>query len=799
MKKFLFSLSIFCKNSQKFLAIFSVFLCVLFSQSAFASTYSVSALDSIAGYGSEISVKNAEKNTEYFLLLKTPENSEEKFSQTTDLQGNVRFIIPKKNTYEAGIYSFVVVPKGFEFEDGTVKTFRVFADDPSPSLSKISTEDISLATEKKGEITVLLQDQYGNKISDHRVHLISSRNEDIISFVSNNRTDKNGQIKFTISSEEEGNSRISAFDETAGISLMERKNILFYKNTVSSGSRFSASMFGAGGDDEDTISNGLISEFKVDFPSSVRVHSSDNFLTITAVDAQGKTLKNFTGTVFIRIPDDENAEVPGENGKYTFLKRDEGKFTFSQSLSFSQTGEQTIEVFLYDTKEEEINTNIFGKKTVFVKEDREYQGPITSNDIKIVTPEDNSKFSSSNVSVTGTSIKNSDIKIFLDNIPYKTVSTDDKGVFNFILSDIEDGEHTLFAQQSEGDQKKSSDIKFSVDSKSPEILNFHFSKTTVLPEENITLTLKTKGDAENVSIRIDNEKIILNKISGLWKAEFSAPKKTGEYSVLAMVTDDYGNVSHQTLESSIQVEKPEISEDVLSGEFSEEKNAIILEWKNTLEETPILYILSTGDSESSLKKSKSISGSSTRMEFSDFTAGEKIFMAITPVDASGKEGKISNIVAVQTKKKEVEVIPGPVIEPDPEFSLTSENGQLQVRWESSKNIDTYQILLGIESGDYLQKTQKNAFQNSEVFHDLIPGKKYFVRLLAKDSLGNTVFDYGEKSILIGEVTFHSAPSQKPQPYPEWITKTGPQLFLFIGAIFFIASGIVLGRKQKIKY
>jgi len=812
MNTYLFSSS-FLKNSfktQKFLNflsfvsifIFSVFFIV--SHSALASQYSVSALDSIAGYGSEITVKNVEKNAEISVILHTPENRTETLHKTSDSAGTVHFIIPKKDTYEAGIYEFVAIPKGFSFEDGNTHSFEIFADDPSASLSKISTENISLATGKTGKISVLLQDQYGNKIANHRVQLISSRNTDsisILSEISGKRTDANGQIDFSISSWEEGNSRISALDQTSGISLNDRKNILFYDNSSSqkTGSRFSASMFGAGGDDEDTASDeaGLVSEFVIDFPSTIGVHSSDNFLTITAVDTQGKTLQNFTGTIFIRIPDDENATVPGENGKYTFLTRDEGTFTFSQSLTFSQTGSQTIEVFLYDLQKEEINVNVFGKKSVQVEENGEYQGPISNNDITILTPENNSKFSSSSVSITGTSAKNSDVKIFLDNSPYKSLSTDDKGIFSLIIHDLDEGNHSVYAQQIEG-KKKSNTIQFSIDSSSPEITSSVFSETNTTPNAEISLTLKTKGDAKEVLIRIDNEEKKLAKISGssasssTWKTEFSVPSTIGQYPVLAIVTDEYGNTSKQVLTQKITVKKAEISGDILTGEFSEEKKSIILEWKNILPDTPILYILSTGTSKNSLKKSKSISGSSTQIEYSEFTAGDKIFIAITPVDATGKEGKISNVLEIQTK------IIKEVVEPekDPEFSVKSEEGQLYVRWESSKNSHHYELLYGIESGEYLSKVQKNAFQNADTLSDLISEKKYFVRILAKDSLGNTIFDYGEKSVTIGEITFHPAPTKQPQNYPEWITKTGPQLFLFIGAIFFIASGIILGRRQK---
>jgi hypothetical protein len=138
-----------------------------------------------------------------------------------------------------------------------------------------------------------------------------------------------------------------------------------------------------------------------------------------------------------------------------------------------------------------------------------------------------------------------------------------------------------------------------------------------------------------------------------------------------------------------------------------------------------------------------------------------------------------------------------VVKKDPTFSLYSEDAGAIVRRESSKNVDNYEILVGMESGKYLQKIQKNSLQENYVFHDLIEDETYFVRVLAKDSLGNTVFDYGEKSVVMGESSFHSAPSPaSPQPYPQWITQTGPKLFLFIGAIFFIASGVILARRKE---
>ncbi len=773
-----------------------IYMSVFASSATFANSIKVQALDTIAGYGTEISVYNAQHDEAYQLILHTPQDTTQTYQKTSQQDGTIEFQIPKKDTYQAGKYEAVVVPQGFEFEDGNIETFEVFADDPSASLSKIKTENISLSTGKTGTITVLVQDQYGNKISGHRIHLVSSRSEDEISGISGNRTDKNGQVTFEISSLKEGNARLSAVDETAGISFSDRKSILFYESGTrgkNKKSRFSASMF-AGGDEDissDVIDSNIpkVTEFKIDFPNTVLVNSDENFLTISAVNTEGEVVKEFDGTVFIRVPGDANAQVPGQDGKYTFQKRDQGKFTFSRSLVFSKTGPQKIEVFLYNLQDEEINVNIFGKKSVLVKAEGEFDSDIITPKIQILSPEHNSKFSSKDVSVHGKSYENSDVKIFVDMTPYKTVSTGDSGEFTVILNDLEDGTHQIYAKK-DGSKKRSQTVKFSIDSSAPLLKNFEFSKEKFSPYEKGTLTVETLEEAKKVEMIFNNDTKLMENISGnIWEYEFSAPAKADDYLVKINIIDEYQNSAKIPLQKKLVVKNSEISQDILSGEFSEEKQKILLSWKKPAGVEPILYILHTGDSPQTLKKSKSISGSTLQMEYEKFEIGDTVYIAISPVNTQGEELQISNIVKVETFKK---VIP----EKTPEFFLTGEDEKIAVKWDAAKNVHHYNVMYGMESGKYLMTNTKNSSENSDTIIDLISGETYVVRLIAKDSMGNTILDYGEKSVKVGKSRFHSAPTQAPQPYPQWITKTGPTLFLFIGAIFFLFGGWVLSRKER---
>jgi len=178
-----------------------LFACVLFSNKmVFANSMEVQAFDSIAGYGTEIVIKNGDAKSSQKIIIRSPSTKILTYSSVLDSAGNASFIVPADDLQVAGKYSFVVVNENEAYADGQVQIFTIYADEVSVVHSQVYAIDDSVKTGKKAKITAIVYDRFQNPISGHRVKLYSDRPADSVSYVSSDTSSENGEVSFYLSS-----------------------------------------------------------------------------------------------------------------------------------------------------------------------------------------------------------------------------------------------------------------------------------------------------------------------------------------------------------------------------------------------------------------------------------------------------------------------------------------------------------------------------------------------------------------------------------------------------------------------
>jgi len=68
-------------------------------------------------------------------------------------------------------------------------------------------------------------------------------------------------------------------------------------------------------------------------------------MTIKVLDASGSIVPDYTGTIYIEVPEDTGATIPYEQDGYTFTASDSGSLVIPKGLTFSQAGTMTVNVY----------------------------------------------------------------------------------------------------------------------------------------------------------------------------------------------------------------------------------------------------------------------------------------------------------------------------------------------------------------------------------------------------------------------------------------------------------------------
>ncbi|MCD5380293.1 hypothetical protein LR004_00035, partial [Candidatus Gracilibacteria bacterium] len=200
-------------------------------------------------------------------------------------------------------------------------------------------------------------------------------------------------------------------------------------------------------------------------------------LTIEAVDRDSNVIKDYEGTILIFSESDRDAELPNslEEGAYTFKLSDEGHIKFENAVRFQKQGKNDIHV--YDLEDE--TDSVVGIAEVDVIEEVQSQ----NIDINILSPENGVTIGKDEITVSGKTNKNHQVKIILNGKEEILTTSDNEGTYEKIVDKLPNGKSTIKAIVLDGDNNEigsSKEVYITSDSSVPT-----FNKIKILPGNKV--------------------------------------------------------------------------------------------------------------------------------------------------------------------------------------------------------------------------------------------------------------------------------------------------------------------------
>jgi len=724
--------------------------------------------DTVAGYASMLKSSTLSPGRDIVFVVEKPDTSVVRIPALADLEGVARADFYGHQTKLAGVYKVALYYPGSP-DASPQNTFMVYPDQVSKTQSGISSTSqmIEADGDSKTFVTVTLYDAYRNPIKDHQVKLISSRPDDLITTVNTGISDVSGRATFKVTSKDPGISVLTAMDASANIVLQDREEIVFYAPAPKA---VGGNFFSSGALQADIISSanaqevlpGPVDHFEIeDLPSTVKVNT-DQTLTVVALDKDGNVAKNYTGTVLISTPDDENAILPN-NGEYTFKEADQGKFTFNLALRFTQVGNQFVQVLDKD------NWKIAGEKELEVVPQQSITVPDVSSSISIKSPTDGGQFGSNLVVITGQGDPNINLKVFDDDIKIGDSETDSDGFFTFQASNLAPGGHTFYVMSDGGQVSRS--VSITVDTLPPVLNSLRITPDgTVKPGQSLNMTLTSEPNLDTVQVRLQGTLRDLTPEPGqpgTYSTIVTAPSNAGSYPLDVILVDALANKSELQSQKTIlvQTEAPALPPTVLNPEGIAGDSEVLLTWdavsghSTGIASYKVLY----GRSYDQLDQMAQTQGNATSLKVTGLLNDTQYYFAVKAVDSKGVESEsLSTVIAVtpvgtepasttdlegmQPSAEEVDTMGGSVpgmpsasLYGNPVIGSAASN-TVTLTWQPFPGISAayYKVLFGLNPGHYDDYVVTPDNRTSFAVNDLINNVPYYFAVVALNYAGNEI-------------------------------------------------------------
>lgn len=766
------------RKATKFLGTLLVlFSCFVIGNSTVeaATQFRVFADDTIAGWSTLLRSSIGPANTPIVVDIRKPNGSIVSIEGITNAQGTFELEVLGYHNKEAGEYYVRAKVKG-ESDSTNYSTYTVYPESVSVSKSSVSVNNLALKADgyDHAVIQVILMDEYGNRIPNHALKVISSRVEDTIEYLTQ-QSDQSGRFQAKITSELPGFSTLIIQDVTGGDILKERPQITFLKaeenNKALTGNDFLMAnllaqdeesdplsdealeeLFGDTPDDtgEETLEDlfgapsseetaddpfadtspdmglhGELDRFEIEILPSIatdgtNVKINENFsLKVQALDAEDRKVTSYTGTIRFSSSD-QNATLPED---YEFTTADLGEKIFSLAFKLTALGTQTIEVVDID---DWFKT---GKIDLNVAERIDDQASVDS-EIEIKYPEDNVTLNQKTITLSGQGPANIGIDIFINGVLTTSSDIDTDGFFSTAIQ-VEEGLNKVFVIEQNGKERKSNTVNFMVDVTPPSIDTFQ-----VIPEGDIkvgefySVILTSEPGLEEVAIRVLVEHPLTESLSepGKYEATLPAPLIAGEYPIHAILVDELGNRLETNTNRTLHIIDKELpTPPVVTGlQADAGDQKVRLSWNDVSKdsETPIgNYKVYFGTDRNVLSKNKNTSSTETEMLIENLNNDVEYFFAVTAMSEDGYESKEKSLIVSATPSQ------GQNIDQlgDNQLRGVAGDGKMTLTWDPFPNVQAsrYKVYYGLQSGRYTSYIVTDLYQTSLVIGDLANGVTYY--------------------------------------------------------------------------
>lgn len=606
---------------------------------------SVSALDTVANFGTVMKASGLAAGADVDFVVTKPDGSVYEIKKIADQSGRASVNLPENETRMAGAYAVAVNGSG------ATSVFRVFPGEMNPQKSSVYTDKSSVAADgiRYAKLTVRIVDDFGNPLESHEIKLVSSRNTDRI-LENSATTDGSGLASFLVFSQYPGVSSFTATDGSAQTTIFSRATITFVRSR-------DTALKAIGGDPQTVLlaqaGGQSVAQFGIENMSATLNTNETTSFRVKAVDSSGSVVSSYVGTIIFSSTD-PNAQLPNP---YTFLAADQGQKTFELALTFRTPGSQRLIV------QQQNNALVKGEKAVEVTAPGGANGGL----VRITKPATGT-YRVNTLEVAGEANPNDKVKIFDNGQQITEVQANASGRFSYTTSLLTDGQHTFHAESS-GIQ--SSPVTITIDSTPAQIEQVNISKNALGPGESFNISVHSDPDLDSIQATVGDLAIDLQQDPqdpGVYAGTIAAPAQDGEYTVSVILTDRIGNVSQAAEIGKIKVDSNLKGGNTLSfnvpskvqGVVAVPGNGLIaLAWQAANAQSGIVqYRIYYGTDPTHPNLVANTKDSKTSWYIPNLQNGMKYYFQVVGIDANGNEGDNLSDTVNSTPSASASGVPG---------------------------------------------------------------------------------------------------------------------------------------------
>lgn len=685
-----------------------------------ASACSITALDTVAGLGTQVTIAHCQGAAQSTLAVTGPSGGSYTQQLALDAQGNAVTLIPSKYTITAGRYTVTAA--------GGTANFTVIADHADDGHSTLRASPTTIRNNGQDAVTVtaILRDKYDNPVSGRPIALMSSRSSDTVSALSA-QTDENGRMLWTVRATESGDMTLIPYDIVSSKQLAFRANVSV---TGGAGRSLAASITGfeRGGDSLDTsadLTSTTIDHFELSLPQNITDVTANELFSMNIRAMNGTTVvRGFVGTLVVESSDPD-AELPkkGEDpktpdaGRIDMRSVDQGERKLSLIFVLRKSGEQTITVY------DKLDPTIKGVITLSVTRNGEIEG----EKIIIKDPLDRAH-------IKGTTIKLQGSAPSLVNLKVKggartvDAETDAEGVFRIdVPLNPADKEVTLFVT-SENGTMESEPVHLIIDNDAPVIDTVTIDPAEGKTEQQGMITVRSEAGLTSVIADINHVSLTFTGSGSSYTSPVTAPKEPGIYDIKITATDSVGNASTILTKWTVLASLMPV---VTGVKAESQREQVSLQWE-AVESAPvreyIIYVAKESDPGNYVYSIQTKTPVTSAI-IKDLPLGETYQFSLTAIHPEGQE----------SSEKSEPVSASPL---GMRFTASSNTDSLLLEWTSLKDLplDHYILEYGTEPGVYSEQRTINGQALTYMLRDLLNGVTYELKLTPVTVTGKTMSD-----------------------------------------------------------
>lgn len=679
-----------------------------------AGVCTVSALDTVAGLGTQVTISNCAGTGATTLSLHGPGGTSYTQQLSLDGSGNAVTLIASKYTFTAGRYDVTAA--------GTSTTFTVIADRADDNHSTLSASPLSVRPNGEDAVTVtaILRDKYDNPVAGRPVALISSRASDEVNALAE-QTDDKGRMIWTVRATAAGTMTLIPYDIVSARQLKLRADVSVGSAPANP---LRAQLFE--GDLSGDLASTVVDRFELSLPQNVTQVKANELFSMNIRAMNGNSLvRGYIGTLAVESSDPD-AELPkkGEDpntpdeGRIDMRSVDQGQRNVSLIFVLRKGGLQTITVY------DKLDPSVKGTITLNVTRD----GTAGSESIMIKDPPDRSHIKGSTVRLQGTapSLVNLKVKGGLDTIDGET---DAEGVFRIdVPLHPENKEVTLFVT-SENGTMESKPVHLIIDNEAPKIDTMSINPPEGKTEDYAEITVKSEAELTSVTAEFNGNTLTLAGSGTSYMSPMIAPREAGTYDITVTATDSVGNASTMLTKWTV---KPKQLPRVTGVSAESQPLKVALSW-DAIKTAPVaeytIYIANEKDPGNYLY-SISTKKPVTSAVIEDLPLGETYQFSLTMVSTEGQESPEKSEVASASPL-------------GMHFTATSGKDSLFLEWSGLKDTPLDHVILeyGTQPGEYIEKRTINGQANSFMLRDLLNDITYELKITPVDVTGKSMNEF----------------------------------------------------------